>query len=236
MVELYAIKKPYWVFDTPSPCLCCDPGHAMHDDNWECWVSNETWKVLTKEPDFTKEHDYDVCIGNCSRHPLIDSTVHPLIHPALYMTTWGEYSNDFEEASRALETEEERDARIQRELAELDKKRIVAEEQVRFNYSRDMHDKSMRGVRKDEAPKKYDRPCKWMVGKDRDDSIARGDLPCCWAWEFINPKTKKAEKPRSCMYQHPGEKGWRNEWSENHMWVPQDTNNRFANLLVHTRF
>jgi len=202
----------------------------MLDNYWECWSSGKKWIVVKEKPDFSKPHSADVCIGNCLIHPLITPDILPLMYPSLYETTWGEYSLEYEEAILAQETEEQRTERLRRDAERLALKRVEAETQVRFIYSREMHDKSLRGVRRNEGPKKYDRPCKWMVGKERQESLARGEVLCCWAWEFKNPKTGKIEKPRTCMFQHPGEDGWRDEWIENPVWNPVDVNNRFANL------
>ena len=240
-LEKYEYRPSYWVYDTPSPCRCCPPVDAMNNEYWDCWTTYKKWKILDEEPDFSQPHDQDICMGNCMIHSLITPNILPLAHPELYQTTWGDYSSDFEEVLRSLETPSQKEERLRREVEEIEKKRIESETQLRFIYSREMHDKSLRGVRKNESPKKYDRPCKWMVGKDKEDSIARGDIPCCWAWEFTNPKTGKIERPRSCMYQHPTESGWREEWDTNPECIHQEQkeqkeqNNRFANLVVRKR-
>ena len=239
ILEKYIPKKAYWIFNENSyPCTCCSPVSAMNDNYWECSYSWARWRILDEEPDFSKPHDLELCMGKCSYHPLITSYILPLIHPELYDTTWGDYSSEFEQAYLALETAIQKCERLRREADEAEKKRIEAETHVRFLYSREMHDKSLRGVKRNEAPKKFDRPCKWMVGKDKEDSLAKGETPCCWAWEFKNPKTGKMERPRSCMYQHPSEHGWRKEWNTDPTWsspIPLHTNNRFANLLIHKR-
>ena len=96
-------------------------------------------------------------------------------------------------------------------------------------YTRKMADEAMRGVKKGAGPKKYEKPCRWMVGKDALASRARGEAPCCWAWDYIDPKTNKRMTPHTCPFQHPGEPGWHNEWMTNNRFDPSTKQlNRFA--------
>jgi hypothetical protein len=54
----------------------------------------------------------------------------------------------------------------------------------------------------------------------------------CWAYEYLDPKTKTKKKPHTCPYLHPNEEGWCNEWLKNKLFDPSATSvqNRFAAL------
>ena len=200
--------------------------------------------MVPKEPDFTKPHAREVCMGNCPFHELLTKEMHVLSNAKLYEITWGDYIADLEAAALASETPAQREERLVKEArqAEEDKKRMEAV--AIQSYTRKMGDQAMRGVKKGEGPKKYERPCRWMAGHDADSSRARGEEPCCWAWEYTDPKTKKFMTPRTCPFQHPREPGWHDEWLSNPRFNPStltststptnqlvETNNRFASLV-----
>ena len=222
--------KPYWVYnENERPCSCCDPGHAMDKNMWDCSCTERKWLVVDEEPDMTKPHDAELCVGNCAFHPLLTKEVHALTHSELYQTTWGDYSAELEDAIRALETASQKAERLAKESAEAEAE-VVKQKAILYEvYTRKMADEAMRGVKKGAGPKKYEKPCRWMVGKDALASRARGEAPCCWAWEYTDPKTNKRMTPHTCPFQHPGEPGWHNEWLTNNRFDPSTKQlNRFA--------
>ena len=232
------ILKPYFVFNwrNPSPCecgCCCSSGVIQDNGGYMyCLNTGQEWFVVKQEPDFTKPHEREVCMGDCPFHPLHTKDIHVLSNVELYQTTWGDYMGELETAALASETPEQREQRFAREAkqAEEDKKKMKAV--AIESYTRKMGDQAMRGVGKGEGPKKFDRPCRWMVGPDAAAAHARSEKPCCWAWEYTDPKTNKFMKPRTCPYQHPDEAGWHEEWLTDPRFKPTTTqeNNRFAAL------
>ena len=230
------ILKPYWVgkwCDSPCECgCCCSPGVIQDNGGYTyCLNTNKRWFVVPKEPDLTQPHVAQVCMGNCPFHSLHTKDMHVLLNADLYETTWGDYIETLEETRLARETPAQREERFAREArqAEEDKKKMKTV--LIESYTRKMSDQAMRGVGKGQGPKKFDRPCRWMVGKDAASSNARGEKPCCWAWEYTDPKTNKYMTPRTCPYQHPGEPGWNEEWLKDPHFKPNnEENNRFANL------
>jgi hypothetical protein len=239
-----SILKPYWVWkwcDSPCECgCCCSPTVIKENGGYTfCIQTDKRWFVVPAEPDLTKPHVQEVCMGNCPFHPLLTKDMHILSNAHLYQTTWGDYLADLEEAMLAAETEEQKAERIQKEFQSAQEARARQDAILREVYARKMADNSTRGVntKKGEAPKKLERPCKWMCGAEAEASARRKENPCCWAWEYMDPKTKKFMTPHTCMYQHPGEPGWHDEWLSDPMWKAENNNNnnnnnnnRFASL------
>ena len=232
------ILKPYFVLTwrEPSPCECgcCCSWDIIQENGGYTYCLNTTreWFVVREEPDLTQPHDLEVCMGNCPFHPLLTKDMHVLTNAGLYETTWGDYSMELEAATLASETEEQKAERLQKEFEAAQEAKARQDAILREVYTRRMSDNSTRGVntKKGEAPKKLDRPCKWMCGKEAESSKRRGEPPCCWAWEYVDPRTKKFMKPHTCMYQHPGEQGWHDEWSTDSTWKVDNATNRFVSL------
>ena len=236
------ILKPFWVWkqcDSPCDYIWSKAAIKENDGYLTCHDTGKKWFVVDQEPDLTRPHALEVCMGDCRFHPLLTKEMHILSNTYLYETTWGDYLADLEEVMLATETEEQKAMRIQKVLQSAQAVKARQEAVLREVYTRRMADNSMRGVNaeKGEAPKKLERPCKWMCGAEAEASARARETPCCWAWEYTDPKTKKFMKPHTCMYQHPGEPGWHDEWLTDPMWKADNTNitnnnnnNRFASL------
>ena len=85
------------------------------------------------------------------------------------------------------------------------------------------------GVKRGEASRKIERPCKWLYCNEsapkhqwRKNSDGKLCAPmtdtiksACWAYEYVDPKTKVLKKPHTCPFLHPGEAGWCAQWATN---------------------
>jgi hypothetical protein len=216
-------KRFYWVDnDVDYPCSCCYHLHAI-DSNYEYWECNETgrkWFILDEEPDLSKPHSDEICSGNCKYHPLMTCEVMVLTHPEHYNTSWGDFEEECDKYIKSLETTAETAARVVREEEERKREEVETEVRKREAYAMKMATIGSVGQRPAAAttailtPKKQF-PCKYFIGKEREESVKKGEKPECWAWEYIDPKTKKLIIKHTCPYIHPGQAGWNDEWITN---------------------
>lgn len=69
-------------------------------------------------------------------------------------------------------------------------------------------------------------PCKWLYC---DEAAKKGGVAPlrnkltgsqCWAWEYLDPKTKQWRRPHTCAHLHPGEEGWLPQWNTDRTFRP----------------
>ena len=234
-----------WVFSTDSstnPCRCCDAPRAMDhmDGYWHCDMQNRIWVVLDSAFDESAAHSCDQCLGSCRQHSLMDSMMFTMIHSEAFGLCWGDLILADELAALALETPEQRAARLAAE-------ELMKEERFKATRATDMeryarlkaqtntemvktsHGKKVAVIRK------IQEPCKWLYLDEkapkfewqttRDGKREPPHRPHltgaeCWAYEYHDPKTGKLQVKHTCDRLHPGEEGWMTEWNTNGRWRP----------------
>lgn len=219
-----------WIFSVNPedwPCTCCDAPRAMdHEDGyWICDIQNRTWLVIDTP-------------FNHLEHPLINDEIIQMIHSDATGLLWGDLLLADEYAVQARETSAQRAERLQKEqeaeaerhlnnrAAEMERyARIKA--QVNTIMLKDERGKKTITIRK------IMEPCKWLyldetAPKHEWRTTRGGKLEppyrpyltgaTCWAWEYIDPKTKKRIIKHTCDHLHPGEENWCNEWNLDKEW------------------
>jgi hypothetical protein len=204
---------PFWAFNEEQfPCNCCSASAAMEYGHWECANSGKEWQIV--DSDFQ---------------------------------SWGDMVYAEMQQRLAAETPEQRQKRLNAEAA-----KALLDSMAVQSYEMQVHAERMgiigrQGVRRGEDSRKIQRPCKWLYcddkapksqwHKDKDGKLCapRRDHMTgaeCWAWEYVDPKTKQHKKPHTCPYLHPGEPGWCKEWVSNSRFDPNAsaTQNRFSAL------
>jgi hypothetical protein len=227
-----------------SLCGCCFYTEAVTSDFvWQCADGRSRWKLypaaeLGWNVQRKFDHPISQCRGNCTFHPLRLAE-----YPGGAMKGHGgwrlfadgkevgatNFFADFvelcHEEAAAAETAEKRALRLAREQAKLAAQALDDEVAERERYAADVKQRAMRGVRKGEAPKILETPCKWVIGEFYGEE--------CWAWEYTDPKTGKRMCPHTCNRLHPGQQGWHDEWFRNRNWKPAPPPpNRFAAALA----
>jgi hypothetical protein len=138
-------------------------------------------------------HRADQCYGNCSLHPLVDKTIARMMHSS---ALWGDILY--------VPMTAEKEAEIVEYARDLDK---LCESHKMKAYAL-LVDRMKKG--------KTLKPCKWLYlnedGKTYSKHLTGAQ---CWAWEYIDPKTGKVEKPHSCKHLHPGDHDWCDAWNSN---------------------
>ena len=220
-------KKFYWVDnDKEFPCDCCHPDHAPNTEYtyWEC-RTGRTWLILDEEPDLSKPHSEEICTGNCKHHPLLSIESVVLSHSEHYNTSWGDFEIECDEYIKSLETTAQAAARRIREEEQRKREELESAVRVREAYASKMATIASVGQRPLAPTKAVPNPtrtlpCKWLVGKERQESIRKGEKPQCWAWEYIDPKTKKLVVKHVCPFIHPGQPGWFDDFISNPHFKP----------------
>ena len=183
-------------------------------------------------------HNTNECYGNCSAHPLLMGFVLEA-HIAVDIggMSWGAY---FAEPSKPSSSTAERGAEQMADL-EIESKAFVMK-----NHAEKMGVVSKMGVKRGEKSRKIQRPCKWLYcdesapksqwRRGEDGKLcapSTGHVASeCWAWEYVEPKSKVKKAPHTCPYLHPGEEGWCSQWLNNKNYDPMASavQNRFCAL------
>jgi hypothetical protein len=189
-------------------------------------------------------HSDIFCMGNCSEHPLLVGEALE-IHIAIFVEGRSWYSLVVEDEAEVAskETLDQKLARKNKEAAEEALKALSIASYEMQTHADLMAIKARHGLKKTEAAKKIQKPCKWLYCdekapkiKGKDGKLFSPSTSCvmseCWAYEYLDPKTKTKKKPHTCPYLHPNEEGWCNEWLKNKLFDPSATSvqNRFAAL------
>jgi hypothetical protein len=220
-------KKFYWVDNNKDfPCDCCSPDSAPNTDYtyWECRTGRK-WLILDEEPDMSKPHSKEICTANCNHHPLMTIETIILEHSDHYNTSWGDFLVECEDYIKSLESAAQTAARIIREQELRKSDDLDSAVRLREAYASKMATIASIGQRH-VAPTSAvpnptkNSPCKWLVGSQHMASIKRDEMPQCWAWEYIDPKTKKSVIKHVCPFIHPGQPGWHHEWLSNPSFKP----------------
>ena len=182
-------------------------------------------------------HATNECYGNCSIHPLLRGWMVD-VHVAIDIDgmSWGAY---FAEEIPIVTSS----TRGDEQMADLE---LESKSFVMKNHAEKMAVVSKMGVKKGGAARKIQRPCKWLycdesAPKSQWRRGADGKLCApstghvaseCWAWEYVEPKTKVKKAPHTCPYLHPGEEGWCSQWLNNKQYDPMASavQNRFCAL------
>lgn len=163
---------------------------------------------------------------------------------------WGDEVYAEHQKQLAAETAEERQRRLNKEAAEAALGKLAIQSYEMQQHAERMAIVGRMGVKKGEASKKIQKPCKWLycneaAPKSQWRKNAEGKLCApptshvaseCWGWEYLDPKTKTKKKPHTCPFLHPGEEGWCSQWMTDKLYQPgaTATQNRFAALKGHS--
>lgn len=238
MTALVALpERSWWVFDDDNgPCRCCSSmtGFSGDDGMWTC-SKGRKWLIVDHEPSREEPHDPELCPGDCPQHPLLTAALAPLLLARFTGFTWGDLAAAVEEAALAALSPEERLAKEQREASARAAAELLASlaaEAARMAAYADQ--KGIQGRCK-HAKGKVMEPCLWLycdeaAPKSQWYRNKKGELCApkrnhvtgsqCWAWEYVDPKTKQRKTPRTCDHLHPGEPGWRKEWEKDRNFRP----------------
>jgi hypothetical protein len=203
--------ESFWAFnDDVYPCKCCAAPHAMENGLWVCSTGKE-WTIV--EPGFI---------------------------------SWADQVYEDEQKILQAETLEQKQRRLNKIAAEEALKSLSIMSYEMKTHADLMAIKSRIGIKKNETSRKIQRPCKWLYCDEsapksmwRKNSEGKLCAPMtsdvkssCWAYEYVDPKTKKKMTPHTCCYLHPGEEGWCSEWATNKLFNPNGSavQNRFASL------
>lgn len=206
-------NQTFWPFNEDvMPCECCSV-QAMEDNKWIC-STGKVWDVV--EPNFI---------------------------------SWGDQIYIEEQKVLAAETFDQMMARINKAAVEEAIANLSSLSYEMKTHAEIMAIKSRVGVKKNEASRKIQRPCKWLycdenAPKSMWRKNAEGKLcapltdkvtSACWAYEYVDPKSKILKKPHTCPFIHPGEDGWCSQWATNKLFDPQASavQNRFSALKSH---
>ena len=177
--------------------------------------------------DVSQPHHHNDCTGNCQIHPLMNKDNFELTHYG-----WGDVTYYDELEALATETEEEKAARLAKQMA-IEAAKKLDSESIRMEvYARDVAMKARMGLRKAEMPNKKNSPCKNLYYDEKNKKWSakykENVAPLmkhltgseCWAHEYTDPKTKAHVCKHACPYQHPGDSGWHKEWATDRLWQP----------------
>lgn len=230
-------ERTWWAFnDSKGPCGCCShtEGFSGEDGLWTC-QKGFRWYVMETEPDFSKPHSSEICPGNCREHPLLTAAILQLMRAGLNGIGWGDLIVEEEAAAEAALSES---ARRSKRLEEANRRAAedalaqLAEEAAKMAAYADQ--KGIAGRCKN-AKGKVMEPCIWLycdesAPKNQWCRSKEGKLCApkrmaltgsqCWAWEYMDPKTKQLKKPHTCDHIHPGEPGWLKEWNKDRTFSP----------------
>lgn len=172
-------------------------------------------------------HSAAECWGNCSSHPLLIGDVlkmHVLVEH--YGLSWGDIFYYDEQIRLAKMTDKEKEEAAKKAAVEATMNALAVKSYDMQVHAERMAIVSRMGVKKGEVSKKLQKPCKWLYCDEKAPKV-NGKAPqtnhiCseCWAWEYVDPKTKQKKKPRTCPYLHPGEEGWCQQWATNKKYDP----------------
>lgn len=207
-----AICRPlYWVFSENGPCSgCCDPAYAIDNDSvWRCACGS--WPVLHAEPTGEMAERFAALAIKYAPQP----TPPPLFKDLPYLfddsgALWGDIMlNETEAEFGALSAEQQAQAQAAARKAVADMALAAEAAQQRMHAQI-----ALQRMRSQPAAGKLAEPCKFLYvangGKEPDSRTICSE---CWRHEFVNPQTGKKETPHACNRLHPGEAGWKEEWS-----------------------
>ena len=203
------VRPLYWVFSDVGPCSC-DPAYAIDNDSvWRCNCGS--WPVLDAEPTGEMAERFAALAIKYAPQP----TPAPLFPDLPYSfddgaALWGDIMLDEAEAEfAALSTEQQAlaQAASRKATADMALAAAAAERRVFAQIA-------VQRLRTQPAADKLAEPCKFLYvangGKEPDSRTTCSE---CWRHEFVNPQTGKKETPHACNRLHPGEAGWKEEWS-----------------------
>jgi hypothetical protein len=201
-----------WRFDENRvPCLCCSAFTALEDGKWIC-EKGQFWFVLCDEP----------------------------------FNSWADAADVDEKAALARETSEDKRKRLEAAAAKEAMSNLSAMSYEMKTHAEIMGIKARVGVKRGAEARKIERPCKWLYcneaapkhlwRKNSDGKLCApmsdNIMSACWAYEYVDPKTKVLKKPHTCPFLHPGEEGWCVQWATNKHFDAQASavQNRFSVL------
>ena len=214
------------------------------DGYWICDQQNRTWRVLGAPFNQTAQHDIMDCCGNCAQHPLIDEQILQLFHSEALDLDWGDIIMHEEFAAIQHETAEQRVAREAKEAANKAAAALTQRATEMARYARLKAQVNTVMVKDDRGKKvatirKVQEPCKWLYLDEKAPShewrtnrrTGKQEPPYrpyltgaqCWAWEYIDPKTKQRVVKHTCDHLHPGEEDWCAEWAKDRNYCPAAT-------------
>ena len=244
-----------WVFSPQPedwPCQCCDAPRALdHEDGyWICDNQQRTWRVLNTPFNPDSPHAPEQCCGGCHIHSLITDEIIQLQHAEITGLYWGDLllANEYE--AQVAETPEQRAERLKAEQTKEFERALAIRASDMERYARLKAQTNTEMIKAGNGKKvpvirKILEPCKWLyldesAPKDQWRIIRDGKKEppyrryltgaMCWAWEYIDPKTKNRVVKHTCDHQHPGEKDWHDEWNTDSQWRPISTTRDFSSL------
>ena len=208
-----ACAKVYWVFnEAAGPCSgCCDPAYAIDNDSvWRCNCGS--WPVLDSEPVGQMAEQFAAIAARLNPpavKPLF-TDLPDLFGPEGQSRLWGDILMEAEERLFDALSEAQQKAAREASARSVREMQAAADAAQRHTFAQI----AVQRMRSQPAAGKLAEPCKFLYvatgGKEPD---SRSICSECWRHEFVNPQTGKKETPHACNRLHPGEAGWKEEWS-----------------------
>jgi hypothetical protein len=198
-----------------------------NDGFWRC-SSGGTWRVVSSgsAEEAAAQAELDASIKLWGPE-LVRFTMATTCHGVL----WGDYIYEMDAQHEAALTTEERRARDaavaererqaqldmasrQRELfADIARQKAAAAAAAATRGSAPVSNVA-RTTSSAPAANKVPLPCKFLyVARDGSEPDSSTICSECWRHEYVDPKTKQRKIVHACDRLHPGEPGWKPEWS-----------------------
>ncbi len=259
-LRLNNYEKPWVLFDevdstdlSRQPCRCCST-HDAFDDNpdfWTCQTTGRRWLVVGEQPDMTRPHIAELCLGNCPFHPLMNGDIARWQRANMMNVCWSDLLQEEQEALDALKSPEQLAA--ERAAAEVMFKEAMHKTEVACAASHIRRVQEAQAYKYAARGKIYE-PCKKLYSCDK--AVVKGRelaVPTtlhvsseCWRYIYTDPETGHIHAPKTCNWLHPGEDGWQDEWDTDRnskaaaerakaLAAADPNQNRFANLAGQER-
>ena len=146
------------------------------------------------------------------------------------LANWANLVDQEEAARLAAESAAARAARLAAEEAARQERLASCESSIMASYADFQKSRNTvvigKGRDRETVLRKNGGPCKWLycdeAAKKNGVAPYRNKLTGsqCWAWEYLDPKTKTWKRPHTCAHLHPGEEGWLPQWNTDRTFRP----------------
>lgn len=143
---------------------------------------------------------------------------------------WADLVDIEEAAFLAAESAAARAKRLAAEEALRQERLATCESSVMASYADFQKSRNTvvvgKGRERETHLRKVGGPCKWLYC---DEAAKKGGVAPlrnkltgaqCWAWEYLDPKTRTWKRPHTCAHLHPGEEGWLPQWNTDRTFRP----------------
>lgn len=201
---------------------------------WTC-SGGRKWLVVDHEPSREEPHGLDLCPGDCPQHPLLTGYILAFAKAVAQGASWGDIIFNEEKTALDALSAEERKAKEDREANARAAEELLRSLAAEANRMAAYADQKGIASRCKHAKKKVLEPCLWLYCDEKAPKSQwyrnkKGELCApkrnhltgsqCWAWEYVDPKSKERKTPHTCDHLHPGEPGWRKEWDKDRNFRP----------------